>query len=183
MFERFTQSARGAVMAAREEADRRGDGWIGTEHVVLALAEDDAVSEAVLLDAGVTAEVLRAAMVPGAPGARGDLDADALRTIGIDLQDVRRAVERTFGEGALDELPVPPARRRSRHIPFTTGAKKALELAVRQAATLSGGSIGSEHLLLGVLDEGGAGAHLLTSVGVDPQQLRATTVDKARRSA
>ena len=116
----------------------------------------------------------------------GRLDADALRSIGIDLDDVRRRVEETFGAGALDDVPERTGRRRgrNRHIPFTGRAKKSLERGLRQAITLGDTRIGSEHLLLGVLDEGsGLGVRMLRDQGVDLAQLRATTLERSRRSA
>ncbi len=183
MFERFTQSARGVVMRSREEAHQLGHGWIGIDHVLVALAEDEGIAGEVLREAGVTAEALRDELARKPKGEDGDLDAEALRSIGIDLDDVRRAAERTFGDGALDGPLDRTGRPRGGHTPFTPDAKKALERAVRQTLMLGHRSIGSEHLLLGVLDESGPGVSLLTRLGVDPQQLRAATLTRARRSA
>lgn len=189
MFERFTASARGTVVRAQEEAADAGDHHVGTEHVVVALAQDDGVAGAVLRDAGVSAESLRRWLrgAPAADGSNGSLDADALGSIGIDLDDVRRRVEETFGPGALDEIPVRTGGRRwgrNRHIPFTGRAKKSLERGLRQAIMRGDTRIGSEHLLLGVLDEGsGLGVRMLRDQGVDLAQLRATTLERSRRSA
>ena len=189
MFERFTASARGTVIRAQEEAADAGDHHVGTEHVILALAQDDGVAGAVLHDAGVTAESLRRWLRRGSGDdhSSGRLDADALQSIGIDLDDVRRSVEETFGAGALDDVPGRPGGRRwgrSGHIPFTARAKKSLECGLRQAITLGDTRIGSEHLLLGVLDEGsGLGVRMLRDEGVDLRGLRASTVERSRRSA
>ena len=186
MFERFTASARGTVVRAQEEAADAGDHHVGTEHVVVALAQDDGVAEH---RAGVTAESLRRWLrqVPADDESSGRLDADALQSIGIDLDNVRRRVEETFGAGALDDLPDRSGGRRwgrNKHIPFTARAKKSLELGLRQAIRLGDTRIGSEHLLLGVLDEGsGLGVRMLRDEGVDLAQLRATTVERSRRSA
>ena len=187
MFERFTASARGTVVRAQEEAVDAGDGFIGTEHVVLALAQDAGVAGEVLRDAGVSARELRRRLREREGGDDAGLDASALATIGIDLDDVRRSIEETFGEGALDATPSRRARRRwgrGDHIPFTRRAKKCLERGLRQAIMLGDTRIGSEHLLLGVLDEGnGVGVRLLRDQGVDLIQLWATTVERSRRSA
>src|SRR5256885_1374962 len=52
-------------------------------------------------------------------------------------------------------------------IPFTQPAKKTLELALRAALLLGHNYIGTEHLLLGLLDEeDGLGARTLTDLGV-----------------
>lgn len=187
MFERFTASARGTVVRAQQEAQDAGDGHVGTEHVVIALAQDEGIAGEVLRAAGVSAQDLRRARVAeDVDDSGGRLDADALRSLGIDLDDVRRSVEETFGAGALDAAPSRPSPRRwlGDHIPFSARAKKCLERGLRQAIMLGDTRIGSEHLLLGVLDEGtGAGVRLLRDCGVDLTQLRATTVARSRRSA
>src|SRR4051812_26855915 len=48
MFERFTTEARQAVAGAQLEARRLNHGWIGTEHLLLALLTQDTASSAVL---------------------------------------------------------------------------------------------------------------------------------------
>lgn len=188
MFERFTASARGIVVRAQQEARDADDGYIGTEHVVIALAQDDGLAGDVLRGAGVTAASLRRRRGDAGTddGGGGRLDADALRSIGIDLDDVRRSVEDTFGAGALDDPSSTGSRRPflAGHLRFTRHAKGSLERGVRQAVMLGVTRIGSEHLLLGVLDEGtGAGVRLLREEGVDLAQLRATTTERSRRSA
>ncbi|SEE45817.1 Clp protease N-terminal domain-containing protein [Jiangella alba] len=167
MFERFTLEARHAVIGAQEEARDLRHGWIGTEHVLLALlATPDAPGVATLTRLGVTAERGRDAVVAvdggGAP--LGDEDTEALKTFGIDLDEVRRRAEEAFGEGALD-APLESGRgkrfgvfRRGKqpdgrlgHIPFAPRAKKALELSLREAIARKDGSIGTQHILLGLL--------------------------------
>ncbi len=56
-------------------------------------------------------------------------------------------------------------------MPFTPGAKKALELSLREAIAAGDREIGAEHVLLGVLREGGAET-LLRAVGAEPAMLR-----------
>jgi hypothetical protein len=57
-------------------------------------------------------------------------------------------------------------------IPFAPRAKKVLELTLREALLLGHNYIGTEHLLLGVLAEGGAGAQVLTGLGITEDQVR-----------
>ena len=135
MFERFTSSARGTVVRARDEAVQAGHDRVGTEHVVIALADDTGTAGEVLRDAGVTANALRWALRETSSTPDVDLDADALRTLGIDLDDVRRSVEETFGAGALD-IPARAGdrargRQRAGHVPFSPDAKKGLEMATK----------------------------------------------------
>ncbi|WP_433262038.1 Clp protease N-terminal domain-containing protein [Actinosynnema sp. CS-041913] len=58
-------------------------------------------------------------------------------------------------------------------LPFTPRAKRALEMAVRQAEALGHGRISTEHVLLGVLDEGDGGAvAVLARAGVSLDDVR-----------
>ena len=117
MFERFTPAARQVVVRAQEEARAFRHPWLGTEHLLLGvLAEPDAPGVRALSGLGVTLNTTRAALgqVVGR-GGLGESDADALQTLGIDLEEVRRRVEASFGPGALDH---PPRRRGRRRLPW-----------------------------------------------------------------
>lgn len=60
------------------------------------------------------------------------------------------------------------------HIPFTASAKKALEIALREALRLGHNSIGTEHILLALVrDARGPAASLLAGLGVEPDAVRA----------
>ena len=91
---------------------------------------------------------------------------------------------RTFGADAFDSaLSRSGRRRRPRgHIWFSHGAKKALELALREALAHKDNEIGCEHLLLGILRSGDKAAIGLITEHVYTAQLRAAVVklmDKA----
>jgi ATP-dependent Clp protease ATP-binding subunit ClpA len=61
VFERFTDSARRAVVAAQEEARRLDHDFIGTEHVLLGLlGEGKGLAATVLKDSGLSLDVVRA---------------------------------------------------------------------------------------------------------------------------
>jgi ATP-dependent Clp protease ATP-binding subunit ClpA len=105
MFERFTYPARRVVVRAQEEARTFRHPWLGTEHLLLGvLAQPQAPGVSVLTELGVTLDRGRAALgqVVGT-GGLGESDADALRTLGIDLDEVSRRVEASFGPGELDD--------------------------------------------------------------------------------
>jgi ATP-dependent Clp protease ATP-binding subunit ClpA len=185
MFERFTDRARKAVTDAQVAARGLGHNYIGTEHLLLALLEGDGIAAQVLSGLGVTpaaiqrevlAEVGRGPLKPG--------DAEALGAIGIDLDEVQRRIEASFGPGALQWRPCRGARRPTPfagHIPFTPRAKKALELSLREALALKHKHIGTEHLLLGLVREGEGLAMLaLTRLGAGPQLIRARVLDALR---
>ena len=91
-----------------------------------------------------------------------------LAEAGLEAGRLGAAVVAAVGEGGE------PRRRR---LPFTRAAKRALEHALHEAAQLGSRYIGSEHVLLGVLDaEGSGGRAVLESLGVDPAALREATL-------
>ncbi len=194
MFERFTDDARQAVVVAQEEARSLRHAHLGTEHLLLGLAGGEASASARILrafeiDAGrVRASILR--LVGDDDGVLG-LDAEALGSLGIDLDEVRERIEETFGPGALDQ---PVRRNRSRrrcggtlepygHLPITPRAKKVLELSLREARHLGHGAIGTEHLLLGLVRvDDGVAARILAEAGATRERVGAAVIeDRSRR--
>ena len=70
-------------------------------------------------------------------------------------------------DAARDALVGPKRPRKVQHLPFTDDCKKVLELALREAIRAKNRSIGSEHLLLGLLRTASSdGARLLVDHGV-----------------
>lgn len=186
MFERFHEDARQAVVLARREAALMGQRNIGCSHLLLGImSEPDGPGALALSAAGLDVAGLRARIAAAARPPAEPLDADALASLGIDLDAVRRATEATFGQGALDRAAAP--RRESP--PFggmrlTRPAKKSLELALRAAAKLHSGHISSGHLVLGLIDQGNNGALLtLTATGADIPALRADVVARLAAAA
>jgi ATP-dependent Clp protease ATP-binding subunit ClpA len=188
MFARFTPEARQVVVRGQEEARTFRHPWLGTEHLLLGvLAQPHAPGVNALAESGATLATGRAALsqLMGA-GGLGESDADALRTLGIDLDEVRRRAEDTFGPGALDHPRLRRTRRRlpwrrarcehvdvPGHLPFMPRAKRALERAQREAAALGDEHVGVEHVLLGLLDpKGNMAVELLDHLGVDPNLVR-----------
>ncbi|GAB2646081.1 Clp protease N-terminal domain-containing protein [Nocardia goodfellowii] len=168
MFERFSKAARTAVVVAQEDARELRSDNIDVEHVLLGLlAQGEPELKALLAEAGLTHEGVLDTLAPGADaptGAQGEPlgaeDAEALRSIGIDLDAVRESLEATFGADALDRA-VPVEEKRGRfgfggpkvfgHIPFTRDAKKILELSLRETTARKDDSIQSGHILLAIL--------------------------------
>ena len=193
MFERFTEGARQVVVGAQHEARSLGHGWIGTEHLLLAVLADESTGVSSALRAlGLDAARVRA-QVLAEVGAGVD-DETALRDLGIDLDAVRRRVEQRFGPGALDTQA--PRRRRFRlgrrrrqpgrcgspsgHIPFTPRAKKSLELALREALAQHSREIRTTHLVLGLMREDGLAARVVTRLGVRPDAVRQAVLELGR---
>jgi ATP-dependent Clp protease ATP-binding subunit ClpA len=161
MFERFSKSAREVVVRAQEEARTLGRERIDADVLLLGVAGGDSRAAQVLSEHGATRDALRRR------AASGGLDSAALAAIGIDLDEIRRRAEESFGPGALER----GRRARDGYVPFTPGAKKALELSLREAIAAGDKEIADEHVLLGVLRQGDAEG-LLRSVGAEPVVLR-----------
>ncbi|WP_433279750.1 Clp protease N-terminal domain-containing protein [Pseudonocardia xinjiangensis] len=168
MFERFTEKARLVVVGAQEQARERGADAIRSEHLLAALfAVPDNLAITVLGALGVDRDVVEAEVGKLRPDGTPVPDAEALATLGIDLDEVRRQVEEAFGPGALDRTRAAAGRRPRGHIPFDRTAKKVMELALREALRLKHNYIGTEHILLGMLHSATGAAHdILVSRGV-----------------
>lgn len=147
MFERLDQDARQAIMvAAKDEARRRADRRIGTDHLLLGLLRDPASFASRAL--GIDLQSARAA---------GDaLDRAALAAVGIDLDDHTLST---------------PMQVRS-HAPFTSGARAVLKLSLDQARRSKSRRIQPRHLLLALLtrQRPDPAAVLLEALGVDAAQ-------------
>lgn len=184
MSERFTRDARAVVVGAQHEARALGHEEIVAQHLLLALLDVDGIAARVLR----RIEVRRDAIVTDM-ATLGSSDAQALDLIGIDLDAVRSQVETTFGPGALDRRrrrPTGRIRRRllGEHVPFSAGAKKALELALREAQALQHTYIGTEHILLGLAaNPHGPVAGTLRRLGVagDYETVKTTVLDELVR--
>ena len=188
MFERFTDKARTAVIAARAEAAERGD-QIRPVYLLHALASGDGVAARALAGLGVDAVAIERRLGRAAPlrrSAGGD-DAEALASIGIDLDEIARRVEENFGPGALERAPASP--QGTGRITMTREAKQLVELAAREARALRHGYVGTEHLLLGLIGaaqrnpRGDFGPQTLKELGIDPAQARQRVLDELRRAS
>jgi ATP-dependent Clp protease ATP-binding subunit ClpA len=144
MLERFTKRARVVVERAHVEALEATAGEVRPEHLLMALlADEDSVAVRVLAASGAPVAEVRTELARRRSTYVDGLDeddAEALRLIGIDLDEVVRRIDRNLGGAA----------RRPRRPRFARGSKKVLELALREAVALRHNYIGTEHLLLGL---------------------------------
>lgn len=178
MFEFFTDRARQAVTLSQDEAIALGHDFIGTEHVLLGLiGTDRSTAAGVLREQGVEltrarAETVRIVEADGITATGGQPAKDALSSIGIDVEEIRRRADNTFGPGAF-QYPRPA---------YTTDAKKALELTLSEARELGHEKFGTEHILLGMLAAGeGRGLDVLAALGVDLGGLRRAVLARVAR--
>jgi ATP-dependent Clp protease ATP-binding subunit ClpC len=96
--------------------------------------------------------------------------AAVLTNLNVDLDDIQQKIEETVKKGKATSAPGPD-------LPYTSRAKKVLELAMTEARELNHSYVGTEHLLLGLLrEEKGIAAQVLTDAGVTLEQSRAETL-------
>jgi ATP-dependent Clp protease ATP-binding subunit ClpA len=150
MVKRLSEDARRLVLtAAADEARRRGDRRLGTDHLLLGLLHDPAAEAAGVL--GVDLASARAA--------QDALDRAALAAVGIRAGDL----------GPIEDAAGP--RRRP---PLTSGARAVFKRAVEQAPPRRSSRIGTRQFLLALLacERPDPAAELLHELGVDPAVVR-----------
>ncbi len=126
---RFNEHARHVLSLAREEALAFNHQYIGTEHLLAGLLRE-----------------------------QGGVAALALEKLGVALDPVRAAIEKTIGRG---DQPV------EEEIDYVPRVRKVLSLALDEAERQGSGYVRTEHILLGIVrDGGGVAANILDTLGV-----------------
>jgi ATP-dependent Clp protease ATP-binding subunit ClpA len=186
VFERCNENTTTIVDTAIAEAKQLRHNYLGTEHLLLAFTRHrDLLPDDVAALLPTTREVRD--LLVGEIGTPRQHDAELLRTVGVDLDDVRAAVRRTFGDRAVEELgrrrvrqPWQPWRRPARRctsllagtMSVAPRVKQAFEHA-RKAADRTTGAVRPTELLLGMIDvEDAMSNRMLSAAGVDPSTLR-----------
>ncbi len=96
--------------------------------------------------------------------------AAVLQNLNVDLDEIQQKIEETVKKGKASQATGPD-------LPYTSRAKKVLELAMGEARELNHSYVGTEHLLLGLLrEEKGIAAQVLTDAGVNLDAARAETL-------
>ncbi len=160
MFERFEQDGRAAVLSAsRQASEVRFDSHIGTEHLLLGVVEAGAGGANLV---GVSGDDLRRGLE--------ELDHLALGAVGVAVP--------------IESL-ANPARRRKRHIPFTSGAKQCLKRSLEIAIEIGSGYIAVEHLIAALVsgDRRDPAVRLLIHLGLDPGELAVEARQALQRRA
>ena len=192
MFERLDSDAHAILTEAIAEAKRMRHGYLGTEHVLIALASSPTVlPEAVRVHLPVSAAVVRDQLDREMGAGVGMASDEALlATLGIDLAEIRRRAEAAFGPAALDRVAVRPRRRwraprvasgagraRPRCFPMlidSLGVMPRVKRALERACAHQPGLASSTGLLLGIVEDDDATAtRLLVGLGQDLEALRA----------
>ncbi|MCC7510826.1 MAG: ATP-dependent Clp protease ATP-binding subunit [Planctomycetes bacterium] len=97
--------------------------------------------------------------------------ATVLRNMDVDLRKIRLEIEKLVQQGP--QVMTAPSK-----LPFTPRAKRVIDLAKEEAATLNHEHVGTEHLLLGLLRENeGIAAQVLMNLGVRLDEVREEVLD------
>jgi ATP-dependent Clp protease ATP-binding subunit ClpA len=141
MFERFTKPARTVVQAARTYAES-STGEVLPEHLLMALLDQpDCLASQVLTSLGASPADVRGELDRHRARYGDGLDEDdaqALASIGIDLEQVTARIQAHLGG----------LHRRAGRVRFPRASRTVLELALREAIALRHNYVGTEHLLL-----------------------------------
>ena len=131
---RFTPRGENVLRLAQEAAAELGHGYVGCEHILLAILRDG-----------------------------GGVAYRALTEAGLSERMVRDLIVRAVGRGMSGSDPAQGLSPR---------ARSAVEIAVNEATRAGSQFIDAEHLLLGMLRDGGNMAvRILVTAGADPRQL------------
>jgi ATP-dependent Clp protease ATP-binding subunit ClpA len=177
MLERFTRNARAVVVGAQDAAVRAHAPEVRPAHLLESLSSVDTILAMKVL-AGLGAPGAEVRRVVGGLARQHGLDADdaeALKVLGIDLDEVIRRIDRDLdgGHGLL-----PKGHKR-----FSRKSKKVLELSLREAVRLGDGFIGTEHILLGLVGvDDHTVAQTLAAFDLDPQDVRRAVEEADRRA-
>lgn len=160
MFERFSDEVKQTVVRAQELCIARGDGVVGSEHLMLAAAE---MSNPLLLRAGLRSDLLADAW--------DRLEADALAAVGIDATPSPSWGSRW--------------KRRRRRISYAGSARDTLRGALQEALDRGERRIRLEHLALAltVRPPQDRAVRILARAGVSSSDLRTSLLDELRRAS
>lgn len=176
------------MAAASQEAERARHGYIGCEHLLLALLADrDPTARDILADQKISLQAARAAVAAVVSSGRGDGPrwnaADLLATLGVDLPAIQRQMRADYGPHVIDELYRSPVGSRLTWGPLcgpqmAPGLKKALFGNEGRA-----GFPDSGHALLSLLDAGSSGLReVLAALGSSPEVLRLVASERLREA-
>jgi hypothetical protein len=163
LWRQLTPTGREVLRLAHLEARELRHPCLAGEHILLGLLREGSSPAAALLEAhGLDLATTRAELVRIGPTLPAPADpATALRNLGIDLEQIHRQLEDTFGTAAVHA-----AQRGVRRRPWWRGgharprplcayllARRSFHLAITLARQRGDTAIGPEHLLHGVLHD------------------------------
>ena len=155
----FTERVRRVLQVAREESLALRHEYVATEHILLGICRDDGgVAAATLDNLGVDKARVRDAVLEVVKPGPADAYAVASASGGI-----LGAIADTIGMNRRDRV----------DLPYTSRAKKVLELAMTEARNLQPSNVATDHPQLRLLkEERGIAAQHLVSVGLTTDATR-----------
>ncbi|MDR2396380.1 MAG: ATP-dependent Clp protease ATP-binding subunit [Puniceicoccales bacterium] len=146
MFHNLTPRAQQVFVLAKSMALKLQQNYLGTEHLLLGLLE---------LKQSIAVRVLQ--------------------RMGLDVETVHDALQKHMvaGKHLAEGVVHQDGSMPTMDIPLTPRVRQVLGLAEKVAHELNHPYVGTEHLLLGILEEGdGLGAKILKTLDVDPEECR-----------
>jgi ATP-dependent Clp protease ATP-binding subunit ClpC len=157
VFERFTDRARRVLVLAQEQSRLLNNSATGTEHLLLGLIQErDGVAAKVLASLGV------------------EFDAAQERVLEVSPRQTESEASMGAGEATDQEAWARMVGSSQGGLPAVSPrAKRVLDLSLREAMQLGNNYVGTEHILLGLIQEGeGVGVQVLQSFGIEPSRVR-----------
>ncbi len=144
----FTERLGRVLEMARDEAVRLNHEYVGTEHILLGLIrEGGGVGTTVLHNLNVSPQKVRR-------------EIEAIHVLDFLRFLKKTAVTPHVQMGHLASVPL-------RDLPYTSRARKVLDLAMAEAVKMRHNYVGTEHVLLGLIrEENGIAAQVLAERGV-----------------
>jgi Clp amino terminal domain, pathogenicity island component len=103
-------------------------------------------------------------------GIDGEPAAETLRSLGVSLETARRCVSEQSAQPSPGQLA--PGQQRADLTGFTENARKAMESVAFEAMRRRDPYIGTEHLLLRLVDRDNTAVRVLAQLGCDPAVIR-----------
>ncbi|MFA5867065.1 MAG: AAA family ATPase [Actinomycetota bacterium] len=141
MFNKFTEKAQEAIAIAQDVLRRSGSNMLDTEHLLVGLLAETD---------GVVSQILEFSKID-----IGEARTRANQAVTLGTSAAATPIE----NGGIGSMFISPK------------AKKAMDLAFEETQTLGDDVIGTEHLLLGILKEGGTGGLVLKDLGLTPDKV------------
>ena len=159
----FAAESKRVLESSLKEAMRLGHDYIGTEHLLLGLlAEGGGITAKVLSKLGTDAGRVRREVLDKIEGGANPTARRDLGTLGW----AREALRRSFGR-------FPRAENRASFEKFTDLGRRVVVLAQDEARRFNHNYIGTEHLLLGLIqEESGVATQALRELGVHVDEAR-----------
>lgn len=155
IWEQYTDDAKQTVLYAHNAAAQLDDNYVSTEHLLLGLVHGNDPS---LWPPPPTIAETRT---------KRELDpviASLLHRLNVSPQSICAALQKYVKKGS---------GRSERDMELTPRAKRALDIAYQESRRLRNNFIGTEHLLLGLIQEDkGIAAIVLSEMGITPDRVR-----------